>query len=46
MMPTLTKLAGTAAPDDRVIDGVDIAELIHGKANQLERERFAAASGR
>ena len=29
--PTLAKLAGTNAPTDRIIDGHDIAGLIHGK---------------
>ena len=31
LLPTLAKLAGTAAPTDRVIDGKDIAPLILGK---------------
>ena len=37
LMPTLAKLAGTTAPSDRVIDGVDIAALMHGKADNLDR---------
>lgn len=32
IMPTFAKLAGTAAPTDRVIDGKDIRDLIHGVA--------------
>ena len=32
LLPTLAKLAGTAAPTDRVIDGKDIAPLIAGTA--------------
>jgi len=31
MNPTLAKLAGARAPDDRVIDGHDISDLMHGK---------------
>ncbi len=30
MMPTLAKLAGTTAPKDRIIDGHDITNLMHG----------------
>lgn len=30
LLPTFAKLAGTAAPTDRVIDGQDICDLIHG----------------
>ena len=33
MMPTLAGLAGSKAPDDRSIDGNDIADLMHGKPN-------------
>lgn len=40
LMPTLAKLAGTTAPTDRVIDGVDISALMHGKANSLERSFY------
>ena len=32
MMPTLARLAGTSPPDDRVIDGHDICDLMHGVA--------------
>ena len=39
-LPTLAKLAGGTAPDDRVIDGVNISQLMHGKADQLERNYF------
>lgn len=31
MLPTLAGLAGAKVPDDRVIDGHDIAALMHGK---------------
>jgi arylsulfatase A-like enzyme len=40
LMPTLAKLAGTSAPTDRVIDGVDITELIHGEIDTLDRNYF------
>lgn len=40
LMPTLAKLAGTTAPTDRVIDGVDIADLFHGKTDTLDRDYF------
>jgi len=32
VLPTLAKLAGTAPPADRVIDGHDISALMHGEA--------------
>ena len=32
VLPTFAKLAGTQAPADRVVDGHDIRDLIHGKA--------------
>ncbi|MGB2823008.1 MAG: sulfatase [Phycisphaerae bacterium] len=31
VLPTLAKLAGAEAPSDRVIDGHDISDLIHGR---------------
>ena len=37
LMPTIAKLAGTNAPTDRVIDGIDIAALMHGKTDHLNR---------
>ena len=40
MMPTLAKLAGCAAPSDRVIDGIDISALMHGKTDSLKRSYF------
>ena len=33
LLPTLAKLAGTAAPADRIIDGHDISPLLHGMAS-------------
>lgn len=40
VMPTLAKLAGTSAPTDRLIDGVDISALMHGKSGALNRSFF------
>jgi arylsulfatase A-like enzyme len=40
LMPTFAKLAGTTAPTDRVIDGVDISALIHGETDTLDRSYF------
>lgn len=40
MMPTIAKLAGSAAPTDRVIDGVDISAMMHGRAKSLSRSFF------
>ncbi len=40
ILPTIAKLAGTVAPDDRVIDGIDISTIIHGKQQKLERPYF------
>ena len=40
MMPTIAKLAGGSPPSDRVIDGVDISSLMHGKATSLNRSYF------
>jgi len=31
ILPTLAKLAGAEAPTDRIIDGHDISDLVHGK---------------
>ena len=40
LMPTLAKLAGTSAPTDRVIDGVDISAVMHGKRDELDRPYY------
>ena len=37
LMPTLTKLAGAKAPQDRVIDGLDISEIFHRTQKELDR---------
>jgi arylsulfatase A-like enzyme len=40
LMPTLAGLAGTAAPADRVIDGVNISALMLGQTDALDRTFF------
>lgn len=40
LMPTLAKLAGASVPADRVIDGVDITELMHGEGISFKRSYF------
>ena len=35
VLPTVAKLAGGAAPTDRVIDGHDLTALLHGKAGAI-----------
>ncbi|MEN8774359.1 MAG: sulfatase [Akkermansiaceae bacterium] len=40
LMPTLTKLAGAKAPQDRVIDGLDISEIFHRTQKELDRPFF------
>jgi arylsulfatase A-like enzyme len=39
LFPTLLKLAGVAVPTDRAIDGVDLSQLLLGKAPG-ERDHF------
>lgn len=40
LLPTIAKIAGAKVPEDRVLDGVDISDIIHGKSNKLERPYF------
>ncbi len=40
LMPTIAKLAGGAAPADRVIDGVDISALMTGGRKSIDRTYF------
>lgn len=40
MMPTIAKLAGGAAPSDRMIDGIDISALMHGETDSVKRSYF------
>lgn len=40
LMPTLAKLAGTSAPTDRVIDGIDISEVMHGEPTFPKRNYY------
>ncbi|WP_202911902.1 sulfatase family protein [Arenibacter aquaticus] len=40
MLPTLAQIAGAAIPKDRVIDGLDISDIIHGERTDLDRPFF------
>lgn len=41
VLPTFAKLAGAAVPDDRIIDGKDISQLLTGSSNATSpRDRF------
>ncbi|WP_052823319.1 sulfatase family protein [Neotamlana sedimentorum] len=40
LLPTIAKIAGAEVPKDRVIDGVDVSEIIHGKSKELGRPFF------
>lgn len=40
LLPTLAQIAGASTPKDRVIDGLDISAIIHGKSTELERPFF------
>lgn len=40
LMPTLSAAAGTTAPKDRTIDGVDVTAVLEGKAFERDRPRY------
>lgn len=40
LLPTIAKIAGAQKPTDRVIDGLDISDVIYGKLKKLERPYF------
>lgn len=40
LLPTIAKIAGAQKPTDRVIDGLDISDIIFGKSKTLERPYF------
>lgn len=40
LLPTIAKIAGATPPNDRVIDGHDISELVHGRSSNLDRPFF------
>jgi arylsulfatase A-like enzyme len=40
LLPTIAKLAGAKPPTDRIIDGVDISEIMHGRRTELDRPYF------
>ena len=39
LLPTFAKLAGTQAPTDRVLDGIDIRHLFHGEFDKADPDR-------
>ncbi|MEI6865744.1 sulfatase [Flavicella sp.] len=40
LLPTIAKISGAALPKDRVIDGLDISEIINGNSTTLDRPYF------
>ncbi|MBU3011315.1 sulfatase [Polaribacter vadi] len=40
LLPTIAKIARAEVPKDRVIDGLDISNIIHGKSTALDRPFF------
>jgi arylsulfatase A-like enzyme len=43
--PTLAKVAGAKVPEDRLIDGVDVADFLLGKKDKSGREGFVIYMG-
>jgi arylsulfatase A-like enzyme len=43
--PTLAKVAGAKVPEDRLIDGVDVADFLLGKKDKSGREGFVVYMG-
>lgn len=40
LLPSIVNIAGAKVPDDRVIDGIDISDVFHGKQTKLDRPFF------
>jgi len=40
LLPTLATIAGGTVPDDRIIDGMDLSDLILGVSSKSKREEF------
>ncbi|WP_017444742.1 sulfatase [Gayadomonas joobiniege] len=40
ILPTFANLAGTQPPSDRIIDGIDISQLIHGEVDTIKDRTF------
>ena len=40
LLPTIVRLTGASLPSDRVIDGLDISDILHGDSDSLERPYF------
>jgi len=45
LFPTLARIAGGDVPGDRVIDGIDISELLLGESEESGREGFVVYMG-
>lgn len=45
LFPTLAKIAGGKTPDDRVMDGIDMADFFLGKKEKSSREGFVVYMG-
>ena len=45
LFPTLARIAGGDVPSDRVIDGIDISELLLGESEESGREGFVVYMG-
>lgn len=40
LYPSLAKICGAKVPDDRIIDGIDLSELMLGRQEKSERDTF------
>ena len=40
ILPTIASIAGAELPTDRVLDGLDISDILHGKSKDLDRPFF------
>ncbi|AWW32730.1 N-acetylgalactosamine-6-sulfatase [Echinicola strongylocentroti] len=40
LLPTIAEIAGAKLPSDRVIDGLDISDIMHGNTKTLDRPYF------
>jgi arylsulfatase len=45
LFPTLASIAGGEVPDDRVIDGIDMADFLLGRTDESGREGFIVYMG-
>ena len=40
LLPTIAQITGATQPTDRVIDGLDISDILHGESDSLRRPYF------